>query len=70
MIANLWGKIPAEEQKLIIGAVAAVLGSGALHIVGHDGTIATFDYAVAGGALLRWLTDRLGAIVTTDSTSK
>lgn len=56
-MGTLWSKIPPQEQKLILGAIAAVLGSGALVLTGNAQHLATFDGSVASVALLRYLTD-------------
>ncbi len=61
----LWDRIPAAEQKLILGALAVVLTSGALTFTGHGRSGISVDTAVAIAALLRYVTDRLGAVVPT-----
>ncbi len=64
---GLWNKIAPAEQKLILGALAVVLTSGALTFTGHGKSGISVDTAVAIAALLRYVTDRLGAVVPTQA---
>ena len=57
MIAKLWAKIPGEEQKLVLGLVIAVIGSGALQATPDSRYGVSFAASVAGVAIIRYLTD-------------
>lgn len=57
MIARLWNKVPGEEQKLILGAVAAILASGAIHYTPESRYGLTVATGVLGTALVRYFTD-------------
>lgn len=73
VLRQWWDKIPVPEQKVIISLVAsvflAVVGSGAFSVVGTGYHVAVMVDSVVllsavTTAVIRWLTDRLGAVAT------
>lgn len=56
MIKSLWNKLPYEEQKLISGAIIALLAAGAVRTI--DGSIVV-DTVVVTTVLVRYATDSI-----------
>jgi hypothetical protein len=56
MIKYLWNKLPYEEQKLISGAIVALLAAGAVRTM--EGSIVV-DTVVVTTVLVRYATDSI-----------
>lgn len=59
MIANLWAKIPGEEQKLILGLVVAVITAGGLRMTNNS---VSLDWGVIAVVATRYFTDAVQRI--------
>lgn len=63
MIKSLWNKLPYEEQKLISGAIIALLAAGAVRTV-NGGIV--IDTVVVTTVLVRYATDSIQRALATN----